>query len=232
MTAMSVEARIERLERENRRLKLVGTVLLIIAAAFVLMGQTADAHVRSIMMAERFALATEDGQVGAQLAYDKNGNPGFVLYDANQVPRAFMNFTADGTPGIELRNASNITQVVLGFDGKQDPIVALHDSTGQARAVVALDNAEYPAFELIDADGTRRSVYHFDGNRNPVLDMRSPEGTRLIDMGFDDANRPEFRMAAPRNPGQIRYRTGFDGDDDWVGVVLYSQAGRVDAHLP
>ena len=77
-------ARLERVEKENRRLKGVGIVLLLGVCAVVLMGQ---AQAGRTVEAERFILRDQDGKMRAELSaenpyesslkfYDKDGKKG------------------------------------------------------------------------------------------------------------------------------------------------------------
>lgn len=68
---MSVEDRLAQLERENRRLKAAGLLVLIVAGAVFLMGQ---ARPPQRVVASEFVLVNASGEVMAQLgAYDEEG---------------------------------------------------------------------------------------------------------------------------------------------------------------
>jgi hypothetical protein len=60
-----IVSRVERLEKENRRLKTTGVVLLLLAGAVVLMGQ---AQSRKTIQAERFELIGRDGKTRGMLS--------------------------------------------------------------------------------------------------------------------------------------------------------------------
>ena len=77
---MSVEARLGRLERENRRLKRAGLLGLAVIAAVMLMGQVRPTRV---LEAEAFILRDSTGTALAGLEVDSDGYPRFGLYDRN-----------------------------------------------------------------------------------------------------------------------------------------------------
>jgi len=87
--------RLDRLERENRRLKTIGVVILIVVAALMLMGQTGP----PILEAQRFLIRDPaTGKARATLSADGGGNIGLVLLDHHHKPRAELVTGADGAP--------------------------------------------------------------------------------------------------------------------------------------
>ncbi len=72
-----MEERLSRLERENRRLKRAGAVVLGVIAALLLMGHVVG---EKVVEAERFVLLGPNGEPRAVLAVAKGGS-GLYLYD-------------------------------------------------------------------------------------------------------------------------------------------------------
>lgn len=86
--------RLDRLDRENRRLKTFCLVTLIVVAAVMLMGQSGP----PIVEAQRFLIrdpATGKARATLSLA---GGNIGLILLDHDQKPRAELVTGADGSP--------------------------------------------------------------------------------------------------------------------------------------
>ena len=103
MTAQTAElaavvARLEKVERQNRRLRGAGIAVAVLAAAGLLMGQ-AMPTVR-IVQAEGFQLKDGQGKVRAGLGMDKEG-PVLFLADENGKPRAELAVGKAG-PGLGL----------------------------------------------------------------------------------------------------------------------------------
>ena len=76
--------RLSHLERENRRFKYGGVLLLIVIAALIMMGQAKPSKVAKVIEAERFVLKDDEGKVRATLGFDKSefsAKMGFTLYD-------------------------------------------------------------------------------------------------------------------------------------------------------
>ena len=87
--------RLDRLERENRRLKTFGLVTLMVMAALMLMGQSGP----PIVEAQRFIIRDPaTGNARATLSLLQEGNIGLTLLDHDQKPRVELVTGADGSP--------------------------------------------------------------------------------------------------------------------------------------
>jgi hypothetical protein len=89
-----VTQRLDRLERENRRLKRIGGVVLVTLAAVVLMGQATPGKVAKVVEAEKFVLRDRAGQLRATLAADANVAT-FALYGSKEQLRAAISVSRD-----------------------------------------------------------------------------------------------------------------------------------------
>ena len=93
-TMETLARRLDRVERENRRLKKAGVAILAGIAALVLMGHVVG---EKVVAAERFVLLDSSGQPRAVLAVAKGGS-GLYLYDNKGKLRAgLVGGTADET---------------------------------------------------------------------------------------------------------------------------------------
>ncbi len=94
--------RLDRLERENRRLKLVGAILLVALAAVGAMGQVLPKAVPKVVEAEQFIVRDTKGKIRASLDV-VSGVPGLDLLDQNEKTRARLAVAAgDGAPNLDL----------------------------------------------------------------------------------------------------------------------------------
>jgi hypothetical protein len=94
----AVVARLEKVERQNRRLRGAGIAVVVLAAAGLLMGQAMPKA--RIVEAEGFVLKDGAGKVRAELAVTED-RPGLALYDENGKPRAVLSVGKAG-PGLGL----------------------------------------------------------------------------------------------------------------------------------
>jgi hypothetical protein len=128
MNAPAMEAlvqRLEKVEQQNRKLKMVGVVVLSLAVAGMVMGQAMPRA--RIVEAEGFVLKDGAGKVRAELSVVKDGSQ-LTLGDEN------------GT-----------TRVAL-IVGKVGPLLALADETGKFRAWLVA-HKDGPVLNLLDENG-------------------------------------------------------------------------------
>ena len=161
--------RLEKLERQNRRLMQAGIMALVLLFSLVLMGQ-APRKLRPIE-SDRFTLKDATGKKRAELLMEEAG-PGLVLYDETgkrigrfgavtngaglslqsieQGPRLSLVCQPEG-PHLLLFDRAGKFRTELGAS-QRGPYLLFHDSNGSARAALALDN-EQPRLQLSDSDG-------------------------------------------------------------------------------
>src|SRR4051812_47204206 len=99
---LSIEERLARLERENRRLKAAGLLVLLVAASVFLMAQ-----VRPIptVEAQEFIVRTADGKRVMRLAAGPEGQPSLTFFDQQDEAGIFMYLNDRGTSSISSMEA-------------------------------------------------------------------------------------------------------------------------------
>jgi hypothetical protein len=168
----SLEIRIERLEKQNRRLKLGALTVLIAFISVSLLGQTKQTKKTPPKPAAAPAAPVTPEQIEAH---------SFVLKDSNGKVRAELSMTGTG-PGLKLRDEAGTALVTLSLnDGApQGPLLLMSDPQHKAgvsisvlsgngsqlslvgeRPDIQAHMAVAPAgtsFEMSDADGFTTSI--------------------------------------------------------------------------
>ncbi len=85
---MTVEQRLERLERQNRWLKRIATVCVAVVAVVFLLGQGKDKP--RVVEAEAFVLRDSEGKQRAVLSMEKPNTPSLVLLDRDGTKRVYL----------------------------------------------------------------------------------------------------------------------------------------------
>jgi hypothetical protein len=114
-TIETLARRLDRVERENRRLKRSGVVALAVIAAIVLMGQAAS----------KLAPPGKPGKVvGAEQ---------FIVHDARGGVRATLGTLPDGTVRLVLYDRGNPgeTRVILSAGPEGSPVLSFSDKKGK-----------------------------------------------------------------------------------------------------
>ena len=82
---MDIEQRFERLERENRRLKLAGAAVVAVLLAVALVGAVMPQEIPEIVEARQFRVIDENGERRAMMSTD-----GIAYFDENVQMRGLM----------------------------------------------------------------------------------------------------------------------------------------------
>ena len=110
----AITARLDKVERENRRLKRAGTAGLVIAACIVVMGQAKP--LPDVIEARSFVVKDSDGR-----------------------PRIELGFR-DNSSGIMLKDSAGTTIVEMALLHDAIPIVAFSDSQGKTKSALYSDS--------------------------------------------------------------------------------------------
>ena len=130
-TLDTLTARLERLERESRRSKRT-TLLVLVGAAALLMGQAAPHRPPKSLEAEEFVLRDSRGQVRASLGTAPNpGTTVLQIHAENGKPRARITVSSDGTSSLEVMDAGERVRVLLGVKDNGSPRIWLGNDTGK-----------------------------------------------------------------------------------------------------
>jgi hypothetical protein len=155
---MTIEERLERIERQNVYLRVGLGLVLLAGVALLVMGQAAPSGTVDEVRARRFALVDENGTERASLQAGKDDLL-FLITDALGHHRVLLQMTRDSTR--------------LAFVGNnQKPQVALSLVEG------------VPTFRLFDAQGTVRAVLggtSLETVRTGVIEQRPESSLVLFD---------------------------------------------------
>jgi len=142
--------RIEKLERQNRRLKQLGIVALIAAASLVVMG---EAPLKKTIEANEFILRDNSGNVRARLSVDeKFSTTQLVLFDKEGKPR--------------ITAATGIPSEFLGAT------LRIADGHGRDRVFLKTDDVYGGTLSLADQNGDSGTILHGDTGELPQVTIR------------------------------------------------------------
>jgi hypothetical protein len=188
-----LEARLEKLERQNRRLKSLGLVFLLIVLSGLLLAQTsrkpahaAPASAASVtydtLVVHRLELRDEAGKLRGLLVV-KNGVPSLRLYDAAGKPRAWLTVDGEGAPGLWFYDAAGMSRAVLGVTSVV-PYFALLDDAGKGGVFINQDS-----LSVTDAQGFE-SVVGVTGLETPATgETHTTSAASIVMFGNDKKHR-------------------------------------------
>ena len=129
-TLNTLTQRLDRLERENRRLKLAGAIRLLALAAVGAMGQVLPKAVPKVVEAEGFALLDAQGKLRAVLSTSGAGLA-LSLMELNRVPRANLALSSSGEAALSLVDLNAKRRIFLGIDTSGAPRLEFFDKDGK-----------------------------------------------------------------------------------------------------
>ncbi len=193
-TIETLARRVDRVERENRRLKRAGVVALAVIAAVVLMGQATTNKVAKVVEAEKFVLRDADGKGRARLESLPSGLVRLALLDKYENVQSVLGVGV-GRPSLVLAGRNNktiLTTSFLSISGKSRLTLAvlpsgaqslvLTDNTARTRAELAIEVDGSPTFGLFDRTGTARAILgstSLENEETGVIEKR-PESSLVL----------------------------------------------------
>lgn len=208
-------ARVEDLERQNRRLKRSGLAVLLTAVSLIVMGQ---ARPVTDVAAHSYTLLDTKGAKRAELLMDsdspqKSSDPTLRFFDekGNQTlilsaSRLELTGQSDAGTNVLLDDANGVTRANLGLIADQS-FVLLNDSKGVTRVRVNLDRGQ-PAVAL---QNTRQI---------PLVGMDIVDGEPSI--GLDD---PEGNSAAIGSTKVVT--NGLEHRTSAASIMLFGKDGSL-----
>lgn len=174
----SIEERIQKLERQNRRMKLVGLGLVIVVGATGVLSSAASNAARvdvgnssATIRAAGFVLVDAQGRERASLEM-RNGQPQLVMNNSDGAFAAGIGVALSG-PQIVLDDLNGKTRARL-IVSSNGPALFLDDPNEQPRIMLdALPNG--PELDLFGAKGQRRATLGALSDE-PGLGLYDPQG--------------------------------------------------------
>lgn len=223
----ALHARLDQLERTQRRYRLGAVALGLAAFAWVACGIAPQT--KSELSAERFVLLGPDGAQRGVIELDPEGNP--TLLFENGAAKALL--TTNG-PSLLLRGPDGKTGAYMGVDPKADArlelcssrvvdgvrLVAHPDGSsgtyvldpgGRERAALEAFPDGSSSVNLRDEHGIVRSHFALDEKAIPNLLMLDTNGVRRIGMVVPPDGNGILELADERGRPRAQLATMFDG---------------------
>jgi hypothetical protein len=219
MTEPTIETltqRLDRVERENRRMKQAGVITLAVIAAVGLMGQATGKKVPKVIEAEKFVLrdtegnsrgeltviaggsimrlADEDGNTGAALIVVPDGRRVLELSDKNGVRAEFT--VRDDLAHVLLYDKSFVPRIGMEVQPDGRPFLHVADKNGKSRAQLFVAANDTPFLGFYDRDDDRTFVAGMgvakDGSMALALTDRDEESS--VQLKIPRGGQPHLRF--------------------------------------
>jgi hypothetical protein len=182
--------RIDRIERENRRLRRFGTMMLVGMA--IVLGVTLAVFVYSgsfgigvpeNIVARQFTIRDAQGTSRGTWGIAEDGTVRFLLSDLSGRPRVRMSLLPDGSSGVSLADSADRKLLVLGALPDQSTSFVMSDRLGVPRAVLGMATNGSANLVFADREGATKAGLG--------VDARGQASFTLTDRGFVQPTEPE-----------------------------------------
>lgn len=178
--------RIERLETQNRRMRVAGLAVVIAAVAAVLMGQGAPQSQptkRRVVEAEEFRLVGKDGNTRGLWHVYWDGTVKLSLTDKDEETRAGLAVHADGASGLAVWDKGEVVRAALHLSAEGWARLFLADKEGYHRIAMTINPDDLPALAMYDEDEKCRIVTGIGPDGLPGLTMYDKDRTARAALG-------------------------------------------------
>ena len=196
----SLLLRVDRLERQNRRLRrtmtaALGALLVVPLAAFAVRAPQQPGPVK----ASRFELVDQNGKVRGELGFSEKLQPQLLLKDGVEKEVAQLGVDDYGSPQFLLMDSKYIKRVKLAINKDTETLAILADKNGYSRISMAVDGGEHPHFLMHDKGQKPRIQMAVADSGAPSLVFIHVDGMMSAGLGIHENGRPWVR---PEHPGE------------------------------
>ncbi len=185
--------RLDRLEREGRRLKRIGALVVVAIAAVVLMGQAKSSKVAKVIEAEKFVLREKNGNERGSLEV-VGGVAALILLDQNEIPKAML-MADKGIASLGLTHNNKVRLLLTSEDG--EPALHFYDSDKKKRLALGvrkkgsaglqfINKDEKPLITISEWDGTARIGLIRRGAKESTLAFIESDGSERIVLNLNE----------------------------------------------
>jgi hypothetical protein len=187
--------RVERLERENRRLKRIGVVVLAAVAVTLAVGAKLADQPEFVEATRGFHLRDKDGTLRASLTLEHEGEPGLFLYTKDRdLPAIALSLDSDGQRRLQFRDKTGKERIFLGPLADGHVGIVLEDGAENQRIKLSVPSQGGPNIQLMDEG--RRSRFALavnpDGDTGLVISDRAQKSQINMHVPLD--GKPAFEI--------------------------------------
>jgi hypothetical protein len=182
--------RIDRIERENRRLRRFGittllgmAIMLGITLAVFIYSGSFGVGVPENIAARQFTIRDGKGTSRGSWGVAEDGTVRFLLSDLSGRPRVRVSLLPDGSSGVSLADSGDRKLIVLGALPDQSTSFVMSDRSGVPRAVLGMSPNGSANLVFADREGATKAGLG--------VDARGQGSFTLADRGFVQPVEPE-----------------------------------------
>jgi hypothetical protein len=180
--------RMDRIERENRRLRRFGNMMIVAvaivvglaAAVFWYTGRFGIAGaVPQNIVARQFTLRNADGTTRGTWGVADDGTVRLLLNDAKGRARVRMSLLADGSAGLSFADTADHKLIVMGSLPDQTSSFVMSSGAGVPRAVLGISGAGAANLVFADQGGATKTSLGVDAKGKGAFTVAEQPGAQI-----------------------------------------------------
>ena len=184
----AVIRRLERLESESRRWKVVAMLTAVTLGMVLLIGAGSETSVPSELQARAFVLVDRHGTPLARLGLLPHGAWGLGFYDQGKKSRIVLSMEGDGSSSLSLFGKDGKGSMLLNASGNGAASLRLVDTTWKTRATLATWPDGSPFLQLLDRAGKDRVLLRYtEVSATATGELIKRPGSSLLFFDQDEA---------------------------------------------
>ncbi len=215
-TTSLMAERLEQLERDNRRLRRYGGMMLVglacllglTIALFLYSGRLGlGGAVPENIAARQFTIRDPRGTVRGSWGLGGDGTVRLLLSDAAGRPRVRLSLLPDGSSGLSLADSANRKMVAVGVLPDLTSSFVMSDRSGLPRAVLGVSNDGSSNIVFADRGGAMKAGLGVDSRGIGAIDLPQRGGAvEAPDAPFDESDEADSTEAPAQAPSKAPSR--------------------------
>jgi hypothetical protein len=249
---VGVLARLETIERENRRLGQWGVVVVLGIVALALMGAVAGKGTK-VVEAQRFVVRDRDGNVRGEFGYTDEHSVTLRILDGKGKNRIDLRVDVLDSPLFTLRDRKDMARITLGIDPRTAMLdnwaLIFSDGDGKRQAELSTDEGGPKGLEarwvktklvLFDDRGKERVDLGVHENGAPGLSLWDANSTLRAWLALREDRAPILTLSDESGVSRLSLgneliettRTGGIEERPTSSVVMFDRDGKVFWKVP
>jgi hypothetical protein len=208
-----LHARLDEIERENRRLRRFGTtmlmgiaVLLGVTVAVFLYSGSLGAGVPENIAARQFTIRDGKGVNRGTWGVGADGTVRFLLSDLMGRPRVRVSLLPDGSSGVSFADSADRKLLVLGMLPDQSTSFVMSDRSGVPRVVLGMAGNGSANLVFADREGATKAGLGVDGRGQGAFTLadRGSGQPAAVEVDPDTADEPVDSQPKPAAKTPVR----------------------------
>jgi len=158
---MTIEQRVEKLERQNRNLKLVAAALLVAGATALIMGQApaANDEVVNLIRAHRIEIISNEGKPAVVLGMTAAGTGTVTTFDPKENKIVSLGVTRNGEGTITTGNRKGNDLIKLAVTTEGEGVLITNNADGKKLIEIGVTTEGNPKIYTYKVDGSTRAQW-------------------------------------------------------------------------